>query len=100
MAENLKPLDEEDQVGRVSFSPDGKILASASDEGTMKLWNVNTGKEITTLKIPLQNFTDKVFGVSFSPDSKTIAYVSWDNTVKLWDVNTGREIKILKIMRV
>ncbi|MBD2606491.1 CHAT domain-containing protein [Scytonema hofmannii FACHB-248] len=79
-------------VTSVSFRPDGKTLASASNDGTVKLWDVNSGKEINTLK----GHTSNVIGVSFSPDGKTLASTSEDHTVKLWDVNSGREIKTLK----
>ncbi|MHC5832950.1 MAG: WD40 repeat domain-containing protein, partial [Nostoc sp.] len=64
-----------DWVNRVVFSPDGKTLASASDDKTIKLWNLDTGKEITS-------FTgDKtlVNSVVFSPDGKTLASVSLAN---------------------
>ena len=76
----------------VSFSPDGKRLASASFDNTVKLWNTTTGEEIKTLK----GHTDTVYGVSFSPDGKMLATASGDKTVKLWDTSTGKEIKTLK----
>ncbi|MEH1884279.1 WD40 repeat domain-containing protein, partial [Nostoc sp.] len=64
----------------VSFSPDGKMLASGSAENTVKLWDTSTGKEIKTLT----GHTNSVRGVSFSPDGKMLASGSDDNTVKLW----------------
>ena len=77
-------------IESVSFSPDSKIIASGSADNTVKLWNVSTGKEITTLK----GHSAIVFDVSFSPDGKTIASAS--DTVKLWDISTGKEIKTFK----
>ncbi|MHC5763463.1 NACHT and WD repeat domain-containing protein, partial [Nostoc sp.] len=74
-------------VYSVSYSPDGKTLASASGDKTVKLWDVATGKEISTL-----NHKNAVAVVSFSPDGKTLASASGDKTVKLWDVATGKEI--------
>ncbi|MDF5719550.1 MAG: hypothetical protein PUP91_03455, partial [Rhizonema sp. PD37] len=78
-------------VRSVSFSPDGKMLASTSNDNTVKLWDTRTGKEITTLT----GHTNSVNGVSFSPDGKMLASASSDNTVKLWNTKTGKEIKTL-----
>ncbi len=76
----------------VSFSPDGKTLVSGSRDKTIKLWNVETGKEIRTLK----GHDSYVYSVNFSPDGKTLVSGSWDKTIKLWNVETGKEIRTLK----
>jgi WD40 repeat protein/energy-coupling factor transporter ATP-binding protein EcfA2 len=78
-------------VTSVSFSPDGKTLASGSRDDTIKLWNVETGKEIRTLS----GHNESVSSVSFSSDGKTLASGSWDKTIKLWNVETGEEIRTL-----
>ncbi|MGH2413558.1 MAG: WD40 repeat domain-containing protein, partial [Microcystaceae cyanobacterium] len=78
-------------VNGVSFSPDGKMLATASNDNTVKLWNPATGQEIKTLT----GHTNWVWGVSFSPDGKILASASYDKTVKLWDTATYQEIKTL-----
>ncbi|MDZ8228113.1 MAG: WD40 repeat domain-containing protein, partial [Nostoc sp. ChiVER01] len=78
-------------VWSVSFSPDGKTLASGSDDKTIKLWNLDTGKEIRTLT-GHDNF---VWSVSFSPDGKTLASGSEDKTIKLWNLETAKEIHTL-----
>jgi WD40 repeat protein len=75
----------------VSFSADGKMLASASNDKTVKLWDVASGTEIKTLS----GHQRSVRSVSFSPDGKTLASASGDKTVKLWDVASGTEIKTL-----
>ena len=75
-------------VSSVAFSPDGKTIASGSFDCTIKLWDRESGREISTL-----NGHDKwVSGVAFSPDGKTVASSSGDRTVKLWNSETGREI--------
>lgn len=68
-----------DWVSSVSFSRDGKIMASASKDKTIKLWNRNG-----TLQKNLLGHTAWVYDVSFSPDGQLIASASWDRTVKLW----------------
>lgn len=69
----------EDVVQNVSFSPDGKILATTSYDKTVKLWELN-GTLITTLK----GHTEAVMSVAFSSKSKTIASVDLGGTVRLW----------------
>jgi WD40 repeat protein len=81
-----------ESVQSVAFSPDGKTLASASGDRSIKLWDVATGKEQATLK----GHTGSVRSVAFSSDSKTLASASYDKTVKLWDVATGKERATLK----
>ncbi|MFM6741670.1 MAG: WD40 repeat domain-containing protein, partial [Microcystis panniformis] len=74
-----------EQIYCVSFSSDGKTLASGSEDKTIKLWNVETGQEIRTLS----GHNDRVTSVSFSSDGKTLATSSWDNTIKLWNGEYG-----------
>jgi WD40 repeat protein len=57
-------------------------LASGSSDKTVKLWSVESQKEVTTL----QGHDNTVNSVAFSPDGKYFASGSWDNTVKLWSL--------------
>ena len=69
----------------VAFSPDGKVLASASKDNTVRLWNATTG----AWKQTLEGHGDSVNAVAFSPDGKVLASASYDNTVRLWNATTG-----------
>jgi len=73
-------------VHSVAISPDGKVLASGSDDRTVRLWDLHTGKELTTLK----GHADHVNGVAFGPDGKTLASASDDKTVRVWDLRAAR----------
>ncbi len=76
----------------VAYSPDGKILASSgSSDGTIQLWDVNSGKHIKTLK----GHTDMVRSLAFSPDGKTLVSGSEDDTLRIWNTNTGRMLRKL-----
>ncbi len=79
-------------VHSVAFSPDGKLLASASSDLTIKLWEVSTGKELRTLR----GHEDTVYSVTFHPNGKLLASASEDHTVRLWEVSTGKELQTLK----
>ncbi len=75
-------------VAGVAFSSDGKLLASAGGDNTIKLWEVSTGTELRTFR----GHAYSVNSVAFSPDGKTIASGSVDRTIKFWDVATGSRI--------
>jgi len=77
-----------DYVKSVTFSSDGKWLASGSDDGTVRLWDTATGKELRSL----WSYSKGISGVALSPDGKALAGAAADGAVKVWDPSTGREL--------
>jgi len=68
-----------------TFSPDGTMLVSGSNDKTIKLWDMQTGGVVKTF----QGHTDVVYSVSISPNCTTIASGSGDKTIRLWNIQTG-----------
>jgi WD40 repeat protein len=81
-----------DIIHSLAISPDGKTLASASGDRTIKLWNIADG----TVRATLEGHTGFVRCVTFSPDGKTLASGSADRTIKLWDVSSGENTATLR----
>ena len=88
----LKLTGHHDFVSGLSFSPDGARLATASMDGTLKLWDTATGRELAALPGHRTEATD----VAFSPDGRTLASVGYKDSIKLWHLATGRELLSLE----
>ena len=79
-----------DAVRSVNFSPNGQMIATASEDSTVRLWSID-GRELKRLSGQNQVFRS----VRFSPNSKMVAAISANNTIKVWEVG-GRELLTLK----
>jgi WD40 repeat protein len=82
-------------VMAVAFSPDGNLLASASWDNTIRLWNTSDPNNPQPVGQPLRGHTRFVTSVAFSPDGKTLASSSTDKTVRLWNLETPTDAKEL-----
>jgi len=79
-------------IEAIAFHPKGTAIATASRDGTAKVWDPVSGKELHTLK----GHTGTVAEIVYCGDGKWIATGGEDKTVKVWDAATGKEIKTLK----
>ncbi|WP_405892816.1 hypothetical protein OG272_06470 [Streptomyces sp. NBC_00104] len=80
-----------ESVEAVAFDPDGRTLATAGADHSVKLWDTATEQLLRTLR----GHTDAVTAVAFSPDGRTLATAGADHSVKLWNTATGRETATL-----
>jgi len=77
-------------VNAVAFSPDGRHLASGSSDKSVKIWDVDTGKEIWTFRL---EHIIAYNSVKFSPDGRYLASAEADGFIRLWDIAIGKELK-------
>jgi serine/threonine protein kinase len=75
-------------VHAVAWSPDGRRIASASDDHTVQVWDATTGGHVSIYR----GHSDAVHAVAWSPDGRRIASASSDETVQVWDVATGERL--------
>ena len=88
----LRLCGHEDSINEIVWSPDGAILASGSDDQTVRLWDIESGQLLHTLS----GHQNDVMSVAWSPDGQMLASGSEDETIRLWDTSTGRQVSVLE----
>ena len=83
------------RIRMVVFNQDGSVLASCSNDRTVKLWDVNTGEQIRTIT----GHDKPIWTIAINPDDNILASGGEDETIKLWDLQTGKSIKTLRCSR-
>ena len=86
-------LAHKDSISQIKYSPDGKMIASASWDKTIKLWNVDTGELINTLI----GHEEGVNSIAFSSNNKVLISGSEDKTIKIW--NIAGKAKLIKTLK-
>ena len=79
------------RVRSIAMTPDGQLIASGSEDNTIKLWNLRTGQLLRTLT----GHSEGIRSVAISPDGKLLASGSDDKTIKLWNLDTGKLLRTL-----
>jgi len=81
-----------DTVRSVTFSPDGKKIVTASGDGTIRVWDTESGKELRSMK-------GYGISVAFSPDGTKIVTAGGQENVQIWDANSGKQLRKLERRR-
>lgn len=79
----------QETINRIAWSSDGRILASPSDDGTIRLWDVTNRRSLTFFEYPTAR------GLAWSPDDQVIASCSIEKAVRLWDLDVGKIVRTM-----
>src|SRR5262249_29242752 len=73
-------------VHSAGFSPDGRHVVTASEDGTARVWDTKTGKPVT----PAFTHAGGAWSAAFSPDGRLVVTAGWDQMARVWEVENGR----------
>jgi len=88
----MLPIGHTKSIHDAKFSPDGKLIITASEDFTAKIWSSRDGYLIHNL----EGHTKDIMNAEFSPNGKLVATASWDNTAKIWSVLSGDSLFTIK----
>jgi acyl carrier protein len=82
---------QEETIQDVAFSPDGRLLAAASTNGQVRVWEVNSLSQVREWLVTPNR--DLAYAIAFTPDSKNLAVGTFDSMIRVWDARTGTPIR-------
>lgn len=86
------PFGHTDTIETIAFDDSGRLVVTASKDGTARIWNARAGREIRTLA----GHDDALRDAVFMPGSSNVATISWDSTIRIWEGETGRQLASAK----